>query len=58
MAKKPQTPGKRNESGKQIADEKRDRVSGGMPPGKPDVIPPATGQRNPPKEGQGRSEVF
>ena len=54
MAKKPQKPGKSNESGKETPG-KPDRASGGASPGQPQVIPPATGQRT---EGQGRSEVF
>lgn len=57
MAKKPHKPGKSNESQKEIAGGKPDRASGGASTGQPNVVPPATGQRNP-KEGQGRSEVF
>lgn len=57
MAKKPHKPGKSNEPQKEIAGGKPDRASGGASTGQPNVVPPATGQRNP-KEGQGRSEVF
>jgi len=58
MAKKPQKRGKKDESGKEIAGEKPDRVSGGTSTGQPDISSPATGQRNVTKEGQGHSEVF
>jgi len=58
MTKKPQKPGKSNESGKEIAGGKPDRLPGGTSTGQPNVVPPAPAPRNVPKEGQGRSEVF